>query len=448
MTKSDELFARRDKVVPHGISKFNRATISSANGAMLIDADGREVIDFGSGIGVTMVGHCPPAVVDAIREQAGKYIHTSFHVATYEPYLALCEKLISLLPHGRETKVMLTNCGAEAVENAVKFARQATGRKAVVAFSEAFHGRTLMALSLTSKVDYKTNCGPFAPEVYRLRYPNHYAFGDGLSLAAFVERELHALRHFFKSYVDPHDVAAIIIEPVQGEGGFSVAPFEYLQGLRNICDDYGILLICDEVQSGFCRTGKWGAFEHAGIIPDLSTWAKAMGGGMPIGAVIGKAAVLDAAKPGTIGGTYLGNPVCCAAALATIRIMEEQRFNERAVAIGRRLRQRLTALQSRCPAIGDVRGLGAMIAFELVQNDDPKQPNGELCAKLINACFERGLLILSAGIDKNVVRILVPLIISDPLLDRGIDIIETELLRLTNYSDYFNNNEQAKEGRL
>ena len=430
MSKSAELFERRNKLVPRGVGIFNQATASSAHDAIIVDADGREIIDFGSGIGVTTIGHCPPSVVDAISKQAAKFIHTSFHVATYEPYLALCEKLIELLPHGESAKAMLTNCGAEAVENAIKIARQATGRSAVVAFSEAFHGRTLMALSLTSKIDYKVGCGPFAPEVYRLRYPNYYYFNDGLSKDDFIARELRALKHFFKNNVDPKSVAAIIIEPVQGEGGVAVAPFAYLQGLRKVCDEHGIMLICDEVQSGFCRTGKWGAFQHAGITPDLSTWAKAMGSGMPIGAVIGKAEVLDAAKPGTIGGTYLGNPVACAASLATIEVMETQQLNERAVEVGQHIRQRLTDLQSRCPAIGDVRGLGAMIAFELVKNGDPRQPDTELCSNLINACLQRGLLILAAGTYKNVVRILVPLVISNDLLDLGLDILAEELLRL------------------
>lgn len=431
MSKSDGLFERRSAVVPRGVGIFNRATVVSAKDAMLVDADGNEIIDFSSGIGVTTVGHRPQAVVDAIGEQAQKFLHACFHVATYEPYLQLCEKLTSLLPHGQKTKAMLTNCGAEAVENAVKIARQATGRKAVVAYTEAFHGRTLMALSLTSKIDYKLNCGPFAPEVYRLRYPNYYYYNDGLSYDAFIQRELGAIKHFFKSTVDPQDVAAIIIEPVQGEGGFAVAPFEYLQGLREACDEHGILLICDEIQSGFCRTGKWAAFQHAGVTPDLSTWAKAMGGGMPIGAVIGKAQIMDAAKPGTIGGTYLGNPVSCAASLATVELMENNKLNEKAVALGDRIRRHLDKLQKQCAAIGDVRGLGAMIAFELVRNGDPKQPDTELCANLLNACLARGLLILSAGTYKNAVRILAPLTISNKLLDRGLRIIEEEILELT-----------------
>jgi 4-aminobutyrate aminotransferase/(S)-3-amino-2-methylpropionate transaminase len=430
MTNSDLLFERRQAVVPQGVGIFNRATIVSAKDALLIDADGHEILDFSSGIGVTTVGHCPQPVVDAIREQAGQYLHTCFHVATYEPYLQLCEKLVSLLPHGERTKALLTNCGAEAVENAVKIARQATRRKAVVAFTEAFHGRTLMAMSLTSKIDYKINCGPFAPEVYRLRYPNDYYYNDGLSSDAFVKRELGALEHFFKNTVDPKDVAAVIIEPIQGEGGFVVAPFEYLQGLRKVCDKHGILLICDEVQSGFCRTGKWGAYEHSGITPDLSTWAKAMGGGLPIGAVVGKAEIMDAAKPGTIGGTYLGNPVCCAASLAAIRFMQENNLMEKAIVLGERMQSHFIKLQQKCPAIGEVRGLGAMVAFELVRENNPEQPDTELCVKLITACLQRGLLILSAGTYKNVVRLLPPLTISDELLERGLAIIEEELLNL------------------
>jgi 4-aminobutyrate aminotransferase/(S)-3-amino-2-methylpropionate transaminase len=405
-------------------------TVGSAHGATLVDLDGKEIIDFASGIGVMNAGHCQPSVVEAIREQAAKLLHTCIHIATYEPYVALCEKLAALLPHGDRTKVMLVNSGAEAVENAVKIARQATNRPAVICYTEGFHGRTLMAMSLTSKYGYKIGCGPYAPEIYRLPFPNLYRYGDGMSEAMFVERELGRFRDSLVNSVAAEQVAAVILEPVQGEGGFIPVPAGYLRGLRRICDEHGIMLILDEVQSGFCRTGKWAAFEHYGVVPDISTWAKSMGGGLPIGAVIGKADVMDGARPGTIGGTYAGNPVACAASLETIRLMEELELGPRANAIGQRVTERFQALQQRFPSwIGDVRGLGAMIGVELVTNGDVHQPATELVGEVLKGCVSRGLLIIGAGIYGNVIRFLAPLVISDEQLDRGLDIIEDEVVK-------------------
>jgi len=429
MRASESLLARRAAVVPQGVPRATKATVDSASGALLRDVDGRELIDFAGGLGVMNAGHCQERVVAAIQRQAGRLLHTCIHVATYEPYVALCEKLVELLPHGDRTKAMLVNSGAEAVENAVKIARQATGRAAVICFSEAFHGRTLLGMSLTSKVGYKLGCGPFAPEIYRLPFPNHYRYGDGLEVGAFVQRELHRFRHALASVVAPEQVAAVLIEPVQGEGGFVPAPPGYLAGLRRLCDEHGILLILDEVQTGFCRTGTWAAYEHHGVIPDLSTWAKSMGGGLPIGAVLGRADVMDAARPGTIGGTYGGNPVACAGALATIELMEELRLGERALRIGKTVQGDFLALQRRCPAVvGDVRGVGAMQAIELVEDGDPERPAGKLVAEVIEACVERGLLVLSAGTYGNVIRLLAPLVISDEELERGLGILRAALL--------------------
>ncbi len=430
MSKVEELIARRKAVVPNGVGIFNPATAISAKGATIMDADGNALIDFAGGIGVLNAGHCPEPVVRAIQEQAEKLIHACFHVATYEPYLELCEKLIELFPHGDKTKVMLTNTGAEAVENAIKIARQATGREAILCYTEAFHGRSLMALTLTSKTAYKVDCGPFAPEVYRLPFPNHYKYGNGLEMDAFVEQELSRLHQTFANTVAADKVAAIIIEPVQGEGGFNVVPKKYLQGLRQICNEFGILLIIDEVQSGFGRTGKWAAYQHYDITPDLSTWAKSMGSGMPIGCVIGKAEIMDAAKPATIGGTYLGNPVCCAAAIATIQYMEEVNINQKGEEVGNAVRKRFENLQKRTKSIGDVRGLGAMLAFEMVKTDNPAQPDTELAGKLIQACYKRGVILISAGTYKNCIRVLSPLVIDEDVLNRGLDIIEEELLKL------------------
>ncbi len=429
---SQTLIDRRHAVVPRAVGQFaGEIAVASASGARLTDLEGNQIIDFAGGIGVMNVGHCNPRVVKAIQDQAATLIHTCIHVATYEPYVALCEKLVSLLPHGDQTKVVLLNSGAEAVENAIKFARQATGRSAVIAFSDAFHGRTMMCMTLTSKTRYKVGCGPYAPEVYRLPYPNHYQRGDGLSLEDFSARELARLEESFTSMVPADQVAAIILEVIQGEGGFVAAPKAYLEGLRELCDRYGIMLIFDEVQSGFARTGRWAAYEHSGVTPDISTWAKSMGGGMPISAVMGRAHVMDAASPGTVGGTYGGNPVSCAAALATLETMEEIDLCARGAEIGDRIRARLEALKEQTDLIGDVRGLGAMIALEFSHDRDPSRPNGEAVTAVTAACRDKGVLVLPAGPYGNIIRILCPLVISDEDLETGLKTIEDAVLSLS-----------------
>lgn len=429
MGSTSDLIARRKAAVPRGVGMFaGETSVASAAGALLTDAEGKQWIDLSGGISVVNAGHCPPSVVKAIQDQAAKLLHICIHVATYEPYVALCEKLNSLLPHGGPTKSMLVNSGAEAVENAIKIARQATGRPAILCYTGGFHGRTMMGMSLTSKTGYKSGCGPYAPEVYRLPYPSYFHHGDGLDKGAFLERELQRLQDAFLTHVPAKQVAAVILEPVLGEGGFVVAPAEYLQGLRKICDENGILLICDEVQSGFCRTGRWAAYEHAGIVPDISTWAKSMGGGLPIGAVIGKAEVMDAAQPGTLGGTYGGNPVACASALAVIAVMETENLNARAVAIGDRVRARFESLQEKCDLIGDVRGLGAMIGMEFCYGRDPNKPAGSVVAAALAKCRERRILILPAGAHGNIIRVLSPLVIEDAQLDRGLQVMEESIL--------------------
>jgi len=417
--------ARRHAVVPRGVGQFaGDITAATAQGAQIHDANGQTILDLAGGIGVMNVGHCDANVVAAIQAQAAKLLHACIHVATYEPYLALCEKLVEILPHGGPTKAVLANSGAEAVENAIKFARQATGRGAVLCFSEAFHGRTMLAMTLTSKTTYKLGCGPFAPEVYRLPYPDRFHLGDGLSEKDFVERELQRIRHAFGNLVPASQVAAVIIEPVLGEGGFIPAPFGYLQGLRDICDEHGIMLICDEVQSGFGRTGAWSAYEHSGIVPDISTWAKSMGGGMPISAILGKAEIMDAALPGTIGGTYGGNPVSCAAALATIESMESLQLNQRAQVVGAEVRSRFERLAKRSSLIGDVRGLGAMIGVEFCHDRDPKRPAKDVVDAITRHCRENNVLVIPASRHGNVLRILSPLVIDDADLDRALCTIE------------------------
>ena len=426
MGTNQELIARRNAVVPRGIPFTEHVVVKSANGAILIDEAGEELIDFAGGIGVMNVGHGNRAVVDAIRRQAEQLVHAGFHISTYEPYVALCEKLVELLPHGGPTKAMLVNSGAEAVENAIKIARQATGRPAIICFSESFHGRTMMAMSLTSKGYYKRGCGPYAPEVYRLPFPNFYRNGSGLSEPAFVERELARFRDALVSLVYADQVAAVILEPIQGEGGFVPVPVAYLQGLRALCDAHGILLILDEVQSGFARTGRWAAYEHYAVVPDISTWAKSMGGGLPIAAVIGRADIMDGALPGTIGGTYGGNPVACAASLAAIEEIERLQLCQRANELGKKVLASFQLLQSQFPLrIGDVRGVGAMIAMEFVECGDQAPPASQVVAGVLQRCFENGLLILSAGSYANVIRFLAPLVITDEQLDQGLDILAT-----------------------
>lgn len=430
MTNTEKLLDRRKQLVPNAIGIFNPSTAVSAKGATIADADGKEMIDFAGGIGVVNAGHCPAPVVKAIQDQAEKLIHCSFNVATYDLYMQLAEKLVDLFPHGDATKVMLTNSGAESIENAVKIARQATGRQAIICYDNAFHGRTMMAMTLTSKVGYKMGCGPFAPEVYRIPYPDYYRYGNGLSLDDFSDKHLMELEHFFHTNVAVNEVAAILLEPVQGEGGFNVIPKKYLKGLRQICDKYGILLILDEVQSGFGRTGKWAAYQHYDVVPDISTWAKSMGSGMPIGCVIGKAAIMDACGPSTIGGTYPGNPVCCAAAIATIDYMKAIDINALGEKVGVIVRERFNAMKTKYSAIGEVRGLGAMMAFELIKNNDPFQPDAVLCKKLIAYCADHGLIVISAGVNGNIIRVLSPLVIEMELLNKGLDIIEKGLEQL------------------
>lgn len=431
-TKTEELYERRKRVLPISMGIFTPTSAASAKGAVVTDADGRELIDFGGGIGVLNAGHCPEPVVKAIQEQAAKLIHTCFPVSIYEPYLELAEKLAEIFPHHEKnddcTKVMMTNSGAESVENAIKVARQATGRQAVICYSGAFHGRSMMAMSLTSKTALKTACGPFAPEVYRIPFPYYNPKIHPVPEDVFCTFHLNELRKHFVTTVAANNVAAIIIEPVQGEGGFNVVPKAYLQGLREICTEHGIMLIIDEVQSGFGRTGKWAAYEHYGVKPDISTWAKSMGSGMPIGCVIAKGSVFDSINPGTIGGTYLGNPVCCAAALATIKYMEEININALGEKIGGIVRTRFEEFQKKFPQlIGEVRGLGAMLAFELSVGGDILKPDVDGGKKLVNFAAEHGVILLSAGVNSNVIRTLTPLVITEEQLNKGLDVIEAGL---------------------
>lgn len=425
--KSKALLAQKEQVVSSAIGIHLPAVIDRAEGALLHDIDGNTFIDLSGGVGCLNVGHSHPAVVRAIREQAARYTHTDFSVAPYETYIRLCDALCRIAPGPRPKKALLFNSGTEAVENAVKIARAVTGRPAVIAFEGAFHGRTYMSLSLTSKIDpYKRNFGPFMPEVYRAPYPDPYR-SPAPDPSEWAIRRLEQL---FVTHVQPDRVAAIVVEPVLGEGGFVVPPPDFLRRLRDLADRHGILLVADEIQTGIGRTGKMFAVEHAGIEPDLMTVAKSIAVGLPISAVVGRRDLLDALPEGALGGTYVGNPVACAAALAVLDVMRDEQLLERAAALGTRMLDRFRRLQQRASLIGDVRGLGAMVAMELVRDRGTKEPAARETAEVIRRAMGRGVLLLRAGVYSNVVRILTPLVITDEQLDEALGILEACVLEV------------------
>jgi len=426
--RNHELLEKRNQHVPQGPFNTTSAFIKEAHGAVMVDVDGRELIDFAGGIGVNNVGHCHPKVVAAIRDQAGKFIHTCFHVAMYEPYVELAERLNQLAPGDFAKMTLFANSGAEAVENAVKVARYATKRPAVICFENAFHGRTLLTMTLTSKVKpYKFGYGPYAPEVYRMPFAYCYRCPFGLTYPACGTACADYLEEFFISHVAAEQTAAVIAEPIQGEGGFVTPPPEYFPKLKAICEKHGIALILDEVQSGAGRTGKFFAIDHWGVTPDIITMAKSFAGGMPLSAVIGRAEMMNASHVGGLGGTYGGNPVSCRAALAVMEILLEDGLMDRAVVLGDTLRERFTDMQERYAIIGDVRGKGPMLAMELVEDRESKKPATDKAKALVSRCFEKGLVLLSCGNFGNVIRTLMPLVITDEQLDKGLTILEESL---------------------
>ncbi len=395
---------------------------AEAHGSTITDVDGNTFIDFVGGVGVMNVGHGHPRVVQAIAEQAERFVHTDFTVVAYELYVELAERLGDLVPISGETRAAFFNAGAEAIENAVKLARLHTGRQAVIAFDGAFHGRTLLALTMTSRTHpYKTGLGPFAPEVYRAPFPSSYRGSDTKAALATLER-------MFSTHVSAEHVAAVVFEPQQGEGGFVPAPPAFVEGLRRICDEHGIVLIADEVQTGFGRTGRMFAMEHFDVEADLITVAKSIAAGLPLSGVIGRAAIMDHAHQGAIGGTFIGNPVALAAAGAVLDVFEEEEVVARALLLGEALRSRMLEWQERWPRIGDVRGLGAMLAIELVEDPATKIPAPHLVSGVIEAALQRGLLLLKAGVDGNCIRVLCPLTISDGELGEGLDVWEEALI--------------------
>jgi 4-aminobutyrate aminotransferase / (S)-3-amino-2-methylpropionate transaminase / 5-aminovalerate transaminase len=420
--RSQALLERKRRVIANAKSIVHPIVAQEGRGATLTDVDGNRFIDFTGGVGCLNTGHSHPRVVEAAAEQLTRFAHTDFTVVPYEPYIELAERLLERAPFTVPAKAAFFNAGTEAVENAVKFARLATGRPAVIAFEGAFHGRTLLSMTLTSRPHpYKLGMGPLAPEVYRAPFPSEYR-------GPSTEEALAELRRMFTTHVAAEQVAAIIIEPVQGEAGFLPAPKAFLEGLRSICDEYGICLIADEVQSGFARTGTLFAIEQTGVEPDLITVAKSIAAGLPLSGVLGKAEILDAAHDGAVGGTYVGNPVAQAAALAVLDVIEEEGLCERATLLGETMRARMLSWQERFPAIGEVRGVGAMLAIELVEDRATKLPAPGLAQAVIDAALQRGLLLLKAGVYGNSIRVLCPLVVTDAELDEALAVWEDALI--------------------
>lgn len=426
--RSQALHERRQKAVPVGPYHVTPIYVKEARGALVTDVDGNCLIDFAGGIGIQNVGHCHPKVVQAIQKQVSQSIHSCFHVLPYESYVELAEKLNAKTPGNFEKKTMFVNSGAEAVENAVKIARKATGRKAILSFNRGYHGRTLMTMSLTSKVrPYKFGFGPFSPETYKIPYPYYYRSPEGMPPDEVDAEVLKRIEEFFLGEVAAEDVAAILMEPVQGEGGFVVPSANFVREIRKICDKYGILLIADEIQTGFARTGKLFAMENFGVAADIMVSSKSIAAGMPLSAVTGRAGLMDAPEAGQLGGTFAGSPVACAAALAVLEVIEEEKLIERACVIGERMLSRFRAMQEKYGLIGDVRGLGAMVAMELVTDRKTKSPAKEATAEVVKQCWKNGLVGLSAGINGNILRFLPPLVITDEQLEKGLDILEASI---------------------
>jgi 4-aminobutyrate aminotransferase len=417
-SRNESLLARKAAATPRGVGVMAPFFADRAQGAELWDAEGRRFIDFAGGIAVMNVGHGHPKVLAAVREQLERFTHTCYQVVPYEGYIALAEKLNQLTPGTHAKKTALFSTGAEAVENAIKIARYHTKRAGVIAFGGAFHGRSLYAVSLTGKVQpYKAGFGPFPPEIYHVPFPCHCA-----NLAE-VKKAVH---HLFKADIEPSRVAAIIFEPVQGEGGFNVIQADAVKYLRELCDKHGIVMIADEVQTGFGRTGRMFAMEHFGISPDLMVIAKSLAAGIPLSAVTGRAEIMDAPLPGGLGGTYAGNPLAVAAAHAVIDVMRDERLPERGAALGDRIRRELETMRERIPQIADVRGLGAMVAVEFGAGSD--QPDADFTKRVQAQALQRGLILLSCGVNANVIRFLFPLTIAEPVFDEALGILRESLL--------------------
>lgn len=429
--KASEWIARRQKAVPSAIRCAYPVVIERGEGAMLEDVDGNYFLDWVGGVGVLNIGYTRPELVEAVQAQASKYFHGMFNIVTHEGYVALAEKLNAITPvKGEKKKTFFANSGAEADENAVKIAKAFTKRPNIIVFSGAFHGRTLMTMAMTSKKAYAYGMGPFPDGVYRAEYPYLYRKPEGMDEEAAEEYYISSIEKVFEQASPADYVAAIVVEPLQGEGGFVPAPLTWVKAVRRICDEHGILLIADEVQSGFCRTGRMFASEYwqeAGAEPDILTMAKSIAGGVPLSAIVAREEIMESAAGGTIGGTYCGNPLACAAALKVIEIMEREELANRAVEIGNRVTERYDKWKEVFPCIGDVRGLGAMIGLEFVKSRETKEPDAGMVSRVIQECAQNGLIVENAGVYGNVIRFLAPLVITDLQLEAGLDIMEAAI---------------------
>lgn len=431
MKTNESLLNERNQHIPRGPFNVHPIFVQKAKGAIITDVEGKEYIDFAGGIGVANIGHCDEEVLEAIQDQIQKYIHTCFHVVMYEPYVELAKKLNAITPGNFPKKTMFANSGAEGVENAIKIARHATGRPAMIAFEDAFHGRTLLALSLTSKMKpYKFGFAPYAPEIYRMPYAYCYRCAFGLEYPSCEIHCAYFLRDFFQTHISAEQVAALIIEPVLGEGGFVIPPKEYFKVLHKICQENGIVFIADEVQTGFGRTARMFAMEHFEVEPDILVMAKSIAGGFPLSAISGRAELMDHPQVGGLGGTYSGNPVACRAALAVLEQFEKKNLLSRGEQIGKRVLEKFEEFYEHYAIVGDVRGLGAMVGMELVVDRKTKEPATALTKQLVNRCREKGLLMISAGTHSNIIRTLMPLVITDEQLEKGLSIIEEGLSEL------------------
>ncbi|MEB7065181.1 4-aminobutyrate--2-oxoglutarate transaminase [Mammaliicoccus sciuri] len=423
----EQLESLRNEYVARGVSNGNTHIADFAKGATVTDKDGKEWIDFAGAIGTLNVGHSHPKITEHLKNELERFILPGFNVIMYESYIKLAEKLAEITPGDHKKKTVLLNSGAEAVENAVKIARKYTGRQQVVSFIRGFHGRTNLTMSMTSKVrPYKFGFGPFAPEVYQAPYPYLADKPEGLSDEAYIDSVIKDLKNFFIATVDPSEVACVVIEPVQGEGGFIIPDKKFIHALKDICEEHGIVFIADEIQTGFARTGKTFAIEHFDVIPDLMTVSKSLAAGFPLSGVVGRSEIIDSPNPGEIGGTYAGNPLACEAALKVIEIIEEENLNAKAEQLGATIQSRLESFKLEHSFIGDIRRLGAMVAMEIV-DPETQSPDKVKTSQIVKAANENGLLLLSAGINGNVIRFLAPLVITDQELNKGLSILESSL---------------------
>ena len=431
--KAQAVIERREQAIPNAIRCGYPVVMDHAEGAMIEDVDGNRFLDWIGGVGVLNIGHCHPEVVDAVKAKADKYFHGMFNVVTHEGYVALAEKLASIAPvRGEHVKAYFTNSGAEADENAVKIARAYTKRPNIIVFSGAFHGRTLLTMSMTSKKAYAVGMGPFPDGIFRAQFPYYYRNPAGMPQEKACEYYLESIKDVFEQCAPADTIAAVVVEPLQGEGGFIPAPIEWIQAVRKLCDDHGILLVADEVQTGFCRTGRMFASEYwkdAGIQPDIIATAKSIAGGVPLSAIIARDEIMDAPAPGTIGGTFGGNALACAAALKVIEVMERDNLAGRSLEIGEKVMSRYNTLKEKYECVGDVRGLGGMIGIEFVKDKESKEPDAALTSAIINECAANGLLVEGAGTYNNVIRFLAPLVMTDAQLEAGLAIFEAAVAK-------------------